>query len=128
MRPGVIGRRFAREPPDTAAPFNVDASADRIYHSAFRAEACQVIVDHQSPPQYTDSYQARAASPAESLGAARVARNLWDLGQDALVNWIGLAHDGVVLNGSKRQPVNDHEAAISRLRAENAQLRTERDS
>ena len=76
--------------------------------------------------QYTADYKAQAVSLAETLGAAKAARKL-GISVKTLANWIRLARDGGIVKGSKRHPVSDLEAEVSRLRAENAQLRMERD-
>ena len=83
-------------------------------------------MERQVRGQYTADYKAQAVSLAQSLGAARAARKL-GISVKTLANWIRLARDGEAQKSGKRRPVNDLEAELSRLRAENAQLRMERD-
>jgi transposase len=83
-------------------------------------------MERQVRGQYTADYKAQAVSLAETLGATRAARKL-GISVKTLANWIRLARDGEAQKSGKRRPVNDLEAELSRLRAENAQLRMERD-
>ena len=76
--------------------------------------------------QYTADYKAQAVSLAETLGATKAARKL-GISVKTLANWIRLARDGGIVKGGKRHAASDLEAEVSRLRAENAQLRMERD-
>jgi transposase len=76
--------------------------------------------------QYTADYKAQAVSLAETLGATKAARKL-GISVKTLANWIRLARDGGIVKGGKRHPASDLEAEVFRLRAENAQLRMERD-
>ena len=83
-------------------------------------------MERQVRAQYTADYKAQAVSLAESLGAAKAARKL-GISVKTLTNWIRLARDGGVVKDGKRRPLSDLEAEVSRLRAENTQLRMERD-
>ena len=83
-------------------------------------------MERQSRRQYTADFKAQAVSLAESLGAAGAARKL-GISSKTLANWIALARAGGVVGNSKRRPVSDLEAENTRLKAENAQLRMERD-
>ena len=83
-------------------------------------------MERQVRGQYTADYKAQAVSLAQTLGATRAARKL-GISVKTLANWIRLARDGEAQKSGKRRPVNDLEAELSRLRAENAQLRMERD-
>ena len=83
-------------------------------------------MERQVRGQYTADYKAQAVSLAQTLGATRAARKL-GISVKTLPNWIRLARDGEAQKSGKRRPVNDLEAELSRLRAENAQLRMERD-
>ena len=83
-------------------------------------------MERQVRAQYTADYKAQAVSLAESLGAAKAARKL-GISIKTLANWIRLARDGRVVKDGKRRPVSDLEAEVARLRAENTQLRMERD-
>ena len=83
-------------------------------------------MERQVRAQYTADYKAQAVSLAESLGAAKAARKL-GISVKTLAKWIRLARDGGVVKDGKRRPVSDLEAEVARLRAENTQLRMERD-
>ena len=83
-------------------------------------------MERQVRAQYTADYKAQAVSLAESLGAAKAARKQ-GISVKTLANWIRLARDGGVVKDGKRRPLSDLEAEVSRLRAENTQLRMERD-
>ena len=84
-------------------------------------------MERQSRRQYTADYKAQAASLADSLGLAGAARKL-GISAKTLANWVRAARTGTVpANGGQRRTVNELEAEVSRLRAENATLRMERD-
>lgn len=83
-------------------------------------------MERQVRAQYTVDYKAQAVSLAQMLGATKAARKL-GISVKTLANWIRLARDGGSAQDGKRRPVSDLEAEVSRLRAENAQLRMERD-
>ena len=79
------------------------------------------------PAQYIADYKAQAVSLAESLGAAKAARKL-GISVKTLENWIRISRDGAgFVKDGKRRPVSDLEAELAQLRAENTQLRMERD-
>jgi transposase len=75
---------------------------------------------------YTGDYKAQAVSLAESAGLAAAGRKL-GISSKTIANWVRTAGEGGALSSAKRRPVSDLEAEVSRLRAENATLRTERD-
>ena len=84
-------------------------------------------MERQVRAQYTADYKAQAVSLAETLGATRAARKL-GISVKTLANWIRISRDGSgFVKDGKRRPVNDLEAEVARLRAENQQLRMERD-
>ncbi len=83
-------------------------------------------MERQVRAQYTAEYKAEAVSLAESLGATKAARKL-GISVKTLDKWSRLARDGGVVKDGKRRSVSDLEAEVSRLRAENTQLRMERD-
>ena len=84
-------------------------------------------MERQVRAQYTADYKAQAVSLAQSLGAARAARKL-GISVKTLANWIRISRDGAgFVKDGKRRPVSDLEAENARLRAENIQLRMERD-
>lgn len=76
--------------------------------------------------RYTDEFKGQAVELAESVGPAEAARRL-DIPVKTLANWLGAARTGQPLRSSKRRPVSDLESEVSRLRAENATLRMERE-
>lgn len=75
---------------------------------------------------YTDDFKTQAVALAESLGRAQAARQL-DISVKTLGNWVDAARAGRPLRSPQRQPVNELESEVSRLRAENATLRMERE-
>ena len=84
-------------------------------------------MERQVRAQYTADYKAQAVSLAESLGAAKADRKL-GISVKTLANWIRISRDGAgSAKDGKRRPVSDLEAEVARLRAENTQLRMERD-
>ena len=84
-------------------------------------------MERQVRAQYTADYKAQAVSLAEALGATRAARKL-GISVKTLANWIRISRDGSgFVKDGKRRPVSDLEAEVARLRAENQQLRMERD-
>lgn len=62
----------------------------------------------------------------QKVGLAEVARRL-DLPAKSLANWVGAARAGKRLDEHRVQPVTDLEAENSRLRAECARLKMERE-
>ena len=84
-------------------------------------------MERQVRAQYNADYKAQAVSLAETLGATRAARKL-GISVKTLANWIRISRDGSgFVKDGKRRPVSDLEAEVARLRAENQQLRMERD-
>ena len=84
-------------------------------------------MERQVRAQYTADYKAQTVSLAERLGAAKAARKL-GISVKKLTNWIRISRDGAgFAKDGKRRPVSDVEAEDARLRAENTQLRMERD-
>ena len=81
--------------------------AKRRYTAEFRAEAVKLVLD-------------------EKVGLTEVARRL-DLPAKSLANWVRAARAGKVVQGPVAHPVTDLEAEVSRLRAENARLKMERE-
>jgi transposase len=75
---------------------------------------------------YTDEFKHQAVSLAESLGPAAAARQL-EISVKTLANWIDAVRAGRSLTSEARRPATDLESEISRLRAENANLRMERE-
>ena len=76
--------------------------------------------------QYTADYKAQAVSLAESAGLAAAGRKL-GVSSKTVANWVRTSRYGGALSSAQRRPLSDLEAEVSRLRAENATLRMERD-
>jgi len=76
--------------------------------------------------QYTADSKAQAVLVAESLGAAGAARKL-GISAKTRANGIALARKRGVVSDGRRRAVSDLGVENSRLRAENAQPRMERD-
>ena len=84
-------------------------------------------MERQVRAQYTADYKTQAVSLAETLGATKAARKL-GISVKTLDNWIRISRDGAgFIKDGKHRPVSDLEAENARLRAENQQLRMERD-
>lgn len=76
--------------------------------------------------RYTDDFKSQAVDLAESMGRTPAARQL-GISIKTLDNWIGLARDGKPWSSPERKPVSELESELARLRAENAELRMERE-
>lgn len=76
--------------------------------------------------QYTDDFKSQAVKLAESLGRAKAARQL-DISVKSLGNWLDAARAGRPLGTATRHPVSERESELTRLRAENATLKMERE-
>lgn len=75
---------------------------------------------------YTDEFKHQAVELAESLGPAAAARQL-EMSVKTLANWLDAVRAGRSLTSEARRPTTDLESEISRLRAENANLKMERE-
>jgi transposase len=75
---------------------------------------------------YTDDFKAQAVTLAEAVGPAKAARQL-DISVKTLNNWRNACRAGQPLSAPGRAPVNELESELSRLRAENATLKMERE-
>ena len=75
---------------------------------------------------YTDEFKPQAVTLAESLGPAAAARQL-EISVKTLTNWIEAVRAGRSLSSQTRRQATDLESELSRLRAENATLRMERE-
>jgi|HigsolmetaGSP14D_1036242.scaffolds.fasta_scaffold12973_1 transposase len=75
---------------------------------------------------YTDEFKHQAVTLAESLGPAAAARQL-EISVKTLTNWIEAVRAGRSLSSQTRRQATDLESELSRLRAENATLRMERE-
>jgi transposase len=76
--------------------------------------------------RFTDDFKTQAIALSESVGRTTAARQL-GMSVKTLNNWVGAAHKGQPLSSPKRQVVGDLESELSRLRAENAILKMERE-
>lgn len=76
--------------------------------------------------RYTDDFKTQAMALAESIGAAKAARQL-DMSVKTLSNWLGASRAGQPLSSPNRKPVSEMESELARLRAENATLKMERE-
>lgn len=76
--------------------------------------------------RYTDDFKTQAVTLAESIGRAAAARQL-DISVKTLDNWLDASRSGQPLRSAMRQPPSEIESELSRLRAENATLRMERE-
>jgi transposase len=75
---------------------------------------------------YTEDFKAQAIVLAESLGQARAARQL-EMSVKTLGNWLDASRVARPLSSPGRAPISAQESELSRLRAENATLRMERE-
>lgn len=76
--------------------------------------------------QYTDDFKSQAVALAESIGPSKAARQL-DMSVKTLGNWLDAERAGRPLSSPQRRPVDALESELSRLRAENAILKMERE-
>jgi transposase len=76
--------------------------------------------------RYTDDFKAQAIALAESIGRAQAARQL-DMSVKTLGNWLEASRAGRPLRSPRRQPISEVESELTRLRAENATLKMERE-
>lgn len=75
---------------------------------------------------YTDEFKHQAVELAQALGPAAAARQL-EISVKTLANWVDAVRAGRPLTSEARRPATDLESELSRLRAENATLRMERE-
>ena len=83
-------------------------------------------MQHIPRRRFTDEFRSQAVSLAESIGPAKAARQL-DMSVKTLSNWLTASRLGKPLRSPSRAPVSDLESELTRLRAENATLRMERE-
>src|SRR5690625_7140212 len=75
---------------------------------------------------YTDDFKSQAVALSDSIGRAEAARQL-GIPVQSLANWVTAPNAVRPLRSPKRKPVDELESELSRLRAENARLRMERE-
>lgn len=75
--------------------------------------------------QFTDEFKQQAVALAKSSGLSAAARKL-GISVKTLANW-KYAEVGSGIRESKRRPVSELEAELSRLQSENATLKMERE-
>lgn len=78
----------------------------------------------QTRRRYTDEFKEQAVLLAKSLGRTAAARQL-DISVRSLENWIDSQRGAAAV--ARRAAPNELEAELSRLRAENATLKMERE-
>lgn len=76
--------------------------------------------------QFTDEFKKQALELTRSIGCAPAARQL-DISLKTLGNWVDQERAGKPVSSPKRQAVGEVESELTRLRAENATLRMERE-
>lgn len=76
--------------------------------------------------RFTDDFKAQAITLSDSVGRTTAARQL-GMSHKTLANWVAATQAGKPLTSAKRQPVDELEGELSRLRAENATLKMERE-
>lgn len=82
---------------------------------------------HKQPRRrFTDDFKAQAVTLSDSVGRTTAARQL-GMSPKTLANWVAAGRAGQPLTSAKRQPVGELEGELSRLRAENATLKMERE-
>lgn len=76
--------------------------------------------------QYTDDFKTQAIALAESIGRSKAALQL-EMSVKTLGNWLDASRANQPLSSPNRKPVGELESELSRLQAENATLRMERE-
>ncbi|MBH3431277.1 transposase [Pseudomonas alkylphenolica] len=75
---------------------------------------------------YTDEFKAQAVALAETVGRTEAARQL-EMSVKTLDNWVDATRAGLALSSPERRPVTKESSELARLRAENAELKMERE-
>ncbi|MNC08501.1 Transposase [compost metagenome] len=75
---------------------------------------------------YTDEFKAQAVALAETVGRTEAARQL-EMSVKTLDNWVDASRKGLPLSSPERQAVTKESSELARLRAENAELKMERE-
>jgi len=95
-------------------------------HKAITFRQLEIPMTSITRRRYTDDFKSQAVDLAESAGRTPAARQL-GISIKTLDNWIRLARDGKPWSSAERKPVSEQESELARLRAENAELRMERE-
>lgn len=75
---------------------------------------------------YTDEFKSQAVELAESVGRTEAARQL-EMSVKTLDNWVDAVRRGEPLSSPKRKPIAQEDSELTRLRAEIAELKMERE-
>lgn len=76
--------------------------------------------------RFTDDFKSQAVALSDRVGRTAAARKL-DMSVKTLANWVADAHRGKTAPALRRRSASDVEAELSRLQAENATLKMERE-
>ena len=74
---------------------------------------------------YTDEFKIQAVALAETLGRTEAARQL-EMSVKTLDNWANASRSGLPLSSPDRRAITKEDSELARLRAENAELKLER--
>ncbi|EJT83085.1 transposase [Pseudomonas asiatica] len=75
---------------------------------------------------YTDEFKIQAVALAETLGRTEAARQL-EMSVKTLDNWVNASRNGQPLSSPDRRAITREDSELARLRAENAELKLERE-
>lgn len=75
---------------------------------------------------YTDEFKIQAVALAQTVGRTEAARQL-EIPVKTLDNWVDASRKGRSLSSPDRRPVSKDDSELARLRAENAELKLERE-
>ena len=75
---------------------------------------------------YTEEFKIQAVALAQTLGRTEAARQL-EIPVKTLDNWVDASRKGHPLSSPERRPISKDDSELARLRAENAELKLERE-
>ncbi|MFK0310568.1 transposase [Pseudomonas sp. NPDC090233] len=75
---------------------------------------------------YTDEFKIQAVALAQTVGRTEAARQL-EIPVETLDNWVDASRKGHSLSSPDRRPVSKDDSELAQLRAENAELKLERE-
>ena len=75
---------------------------------------------------YAEKFKIQAVALAQTVGRTEAARQL-EIPVKTLDNWVDASRKGHSLSSPGRRPVSKDDSEVARLRAENAELRLERE-